>query len=125
MAERAPERTFPPGLWEVIAKALAKKPEDRFQSAAEFGRALEDVARGRAGAAPGAPARGAVPPADEERRSAMSTPVARPLAGSGAEAPPPASAAPTSSRGPWLVLAAGALLAVLGTAMLVAALLMR
>ncbi len=41
---RSPNREFPHGLWEVIAKALAKKPQDRFQSAAELAQALRDVA---------------------------------------------------------------------------------
>ena len=38
--QRVPERQFPPGLEAVLNKALAKKPEDRFQSAAEFAEAL-------------------------------------------------------------------------------------
>ncbi len=38
---RVPERSFSPGLEQVLAKALAKKPEDRFQSAAEFAAALK------------------------------------------------------------------------------------
>ncbi len=41
LAERAPSKVFPPGLWEVIAKALAKSPEDRYASAGEFAAALE------------------------------------------------------------------------------------
>jgi eukaryotic-like serine/threonine-protein kinase len=39
-AERAPDRSFPRGLEEVIVKALAKRPEDRFQSAQDFAEAL-------------------------------------------------------------------------------------
>ena len=39
--QRVEGMSFPAGLWEVVHKALAKKPEDRFQSAAEFAVALE------------------------------------------------------------------------------------
>jgi eukaryotic-like serine/threonine-protein kinase len=38
--QRVPERTFPKGLEDVLARALRKKPDERFQSAAEFGEAL-------------------------------------------------------------------------------------
>jgi serine/threonine-protein kinase len=38
--ERVPERKFPKGLEDVLARALKKKPDERYQSAAEFGEAL-------------------------------------------------------------------------------------
>jgi eukaryotic-like serine/threonine-protein kinase len=38
--ERVPELRFPKGLEEALARALNKKPDDRYQSAAEFGEAL-------------------------------------------------------------------------------------
>ncbi|MCS6857290.1 MAG: serine/threonine protein kinase [Sandaracinaceae bacterium] len=43
---RLPDREWPKGLWEVLAKALAKQPEDRFESAGAFGKALEEVLEG-------------------------------------------------------------------------------
>jgi serine/threonine protein kinase len=39
--ERVEGLTFPVGLWEVLAKALAKRPEERFQTATDFALALE------------------------------------------------------------------------------------
>ena len=44
--ERAPDRKFPPLLWPVIARALGKKPEDRFASAADFAEAMQCVLKG-------------------------------------------------------------------------------
>ena len=46
MAERARDKTFPPLLWPVILRALAKKAEDRFASAAHFAEAMQCVLRG-------------------------------------------------------------------------------
>jgi|GEM_PF-487531 len=42
-----PDVTFPPGLSNVIIKALNKNPEDRHQSAEEFWHEIEAVCRGR------------------------------------------------------------------------------
>jgi eukaryotic-like serine/threonine-protein kinase len=44
LAERAPERQFPAGLWEILAKAMAKSPDDRYQTAIEFAMALRPYA---------------------------------------------------------------------------------
>jgi serine/threonine protein kinase len=38
--QRVPERQFPKGLEDVLTLALKKKPDERYQSAAEFGEAL-------------------------------------------------------------------------------------
>ena len=43
LAERMPETQFPHGLQAVMSKALAKKPEDRWQTASEFAVALHSV----------------------------------------------------------------------------------
>ena len=41
--DRIAGKSFPPALAAAIAKAIAKKPEDRFQTAAEFAAALQQV----------------------------------------------------------------------------------
>lgn len=43
LSDRMPETPFPNGLQAVVTKALAKKPEDRWQSASEFATALHSV----------------------------------------------------------------------------------
>lgn len=40
LSERVPDRKFPKGLDEVLAKALQKHPDQRYQTAGEFGEAL-------------------------------------------------------------------------------------
>jgi len=44
--ERVPGRTFPPLLWTVMDKALAKRSEDRYQSGGELAHALQAVLAG-------------------------------------------------------------------------------
>ncbi|HEY5957090.1 MAG TPA: serine/threonine-protein kinase [Polyangiaceae bacterium] len=43
LSEVAPERQFSPLLEQVVAKALAKRPEERWQSAHDFARAVEET----------------------------------------------------------------------------------
>ena len=43
LSRRAPNRVWPNGMWEVLDKALAKKPADRFQTANELAQALRNV----------------------------------------------------------------------------------
>jgi serine/threonine-protein kinase len=44
--ERVQGKTFPQGLWGVLKKALEKKPEDRYTTAAEFADSLKPFAGG-------------------------------------------------------------------------------
>ncbi len=50
--QRVAGRSFSPVLENVIARALAKRPEDRFATASEFGDALDAILRGVAPLAP-------------------------------------------------------------------------
>jgi len=46
LAQRAPDKSFPPLLWPVLNRAMAKKAEDRFASAADFAEAMKAVLAG-------------------------------------------------------------------------------
>ena len=105
LTERNPEVAFPRGLEDVVMAALAKKPEERYASAAEFAAALEDVLQVEAG---------------EGGSISLPTPVPA--------APPPEPAAPIAPVGlpprpktPWIMLSVGVVLAVAGVIALLAA----
>jgi serine/threonine-protein kinase len=51
-SERAPDKKFPAGLEAAIVRALAKKPEGRFQTAADFAEALRPFGGAAAQALP-------------------------------------------------------------------------
>ncbi len=61
--ERVPGRTFAAGLVEVMANALAKKPEHRYQSAADFAAALKSFVTTSKGLTAVMPAPASSPPA--------------------------------------------------------------
>lgn len=124
---RAPSRTFPPGLWDVINKTLAKRPNDRFQSAAEFGQALQHILTRPTPQPPVS-----VPPAQPQFSVPSQPPPAyQQSAGMMQAIPqtvqnmptPVAQAAPVSNM-PFIVLGAAALLALVGVGALFAAFLL-
>jgi serine/threonine-protein kinase len=154
LAKRAPNREWPPGLWEVLEKSLAKKVDQRFATANEFAGALKNVISPTS--QPPAPSSVSQPVSiSPTPMQASPTPVQAPSGHGGMQpaasmqpqAAPlqspqaaPIQAAPPSglaSNGPpvgglgatpkvaWLVLGLGALLALLGTAALVIAILLR
>jgi serine/threonine protein kinase len=44
--DRVPGKTFPPLLWEVVERAMRKRPEERFATAADFATAMQAVLNG-------------------------------------------------------------------------------
>jgi serine/threonine-protein kinase len=136
LAERAPGKTFPPGLQQVIDRALEKDRNTRHASAAEFGQALRDVVRGKliTGVMRSLPTSSSQPPP-----TAPNTPSFGPGTVSGPGLPPasvntsdpsaqtevPAPPAAGSSVGKltWVVFGAGLLLAISGGIALAVALL--
>jgi serine/threonine-protein kinase len=105
LSERHPDTTFPPGLEEVLMAALAKKPEERYASAAEFAAALDSVLQAEAGE--GGPISLPTP------IPAVPVPVPEPLA----ERP----RGPGQAKTPWIMLGVGVVLAVAGVIALLAA----
>jgi len=107
--ERVPGLKFPPLLWQVIARALEKKPEDRFATAADFAAAMKAVADGKtvlprelqpraplpdvAPAMPDAPGKGSKVPAPSPSAPAVRTPKPATVRGGAVQAlgslPPP------------------------------------
>ncbi len=122
LPERAPDREFPPGLDEVILKSLAKDVNARYQTAADFAIALKQVLGGRVMTG----AMRALPPDEGVSPSTPAPPPMSPSEHPPSHAPTPSTQpAPAPSSTPWLVLALGALLALIGTGALVAAILLR
>lgn len=121
LSARAPDREFPPGLEPVLMKALAKKPEERFESAAEFASALKRVAGGEVVTG----AMRALPPSEPSAQPHPSVSSQAPTPDLPFAQPPAYTTPPPRSSTPWLVLGLGALLALIGTGALVLAILMR
>ena len=102
-------------------KALAKKPEERFESAAEFASALKRVAGGEVVTG----AMRALPPSEPSAQPHPSVSSQAPTPDLPFAQPPAYTTPPPRSSTPWLVLGLGALLALIGTGALVLAILMR
>ena len=94
ISERVPGKVFPPLLWAVLERALAKKPEDRMGSAAELAHALNAVLQGLPEVPP-FPGAGSVRPRGVG--DVIATPLAQPAQ---LVAPPPGANAPTMAASP-------------------------
>ena len=105
LSERLPGAPFPPGLQDVVMAALAKKPEERYASAAEFAVALESVLQAEAGEGGPISLPTPIPPVPVPDPN----PHIEPLRG--AEKP----------KTPWIMLGVGVVLAVAGVLALLAA----
>ena len=156
LSKRAPNREWPPGLWEVLEKSLAKKVDQRFATANEFAGALKNVLSPTSqppaavsqpvSLSPAAPMQsGPMQSGPMQAGPMQSAPMQSqpmqpsPVQSSPMQAPmqspatqPPQSAVQAAPLGlgatpkvAWIVLGLGALLALLGTAALVVAILLR
>jgi len=105
LPERLPTATFPPGLQEVVMAALAKKPGDRYASAAEFAAALDSVLQAEAGEGGPISLPTPIPPVPVPEPNPRIEPLR------GAEKP----------KTPWIMLGVGVVLAVAGVLALLAA----
>ena len=106
LSERNPSVDFPEGLEEVVMASLAKKPEERYASAAAFAAALESVLHVESG---------------EGSSITLPTPVPAEPAPAPA-APIEQTAAQSKAKTPWIMLGVGVVLAVAGVIALLAAL---
>ena len=108
LGERKPDTEFPHGLEEVVMATLAKHPEDRYASAAEFGAALESVLQQEAGEGGSVTAPTPIP----------MPPVPEPAA----PIEPISGRAPAQTpKTPWIMLGIGVVLAVAGVIALITA----
>jgi serine/threonine-protein kinase len=94
---RVPGKTYPPGLGDVLVKALAKKMDDRYATAAEFGEALRPYAPAGTAVVPGlTPVPSQAPPVS----GPAPTPDSQVRPAAGANEAPPSEDPPTQPRPP-------------------------
>jgi eukaryotic-like serine/threonine-protein kinase len=110
----APAAGYSAALEAVLEKALSKLPEDRFQTAAEFAKALEATPEARGGAAPAAAPAAPVPARTTiDTASAVRRRMGGPAAGGQPGGEPPTAAAPSVRRWRLVWVVGGFMLLVL------------
>jgi eukaryotic-like serine/threonine-protein kinase len=119
--ERVPGKQFPLLLTEVIDRALAKKPEDRFASAADFAAAMQAILDGRTTLPRAAgPSPDNIPTVKVPTLKGATTPDSSPSAVPSSVSPSVASVRETARRTRWGQLAAiAALCLLIGAAVVV------
>jgi serine/threonine-protein kinase len=126
--ERAPTKNFPPLLWKALEKAMAKKPEDRYQSALDFAEALKAVQAGATELPPASNGAAAVvppSPALPAAAPASSTTGRNPPASVRSEAQPSSSLPPVKPQKSPVGLIIGVAVGCMLIGMLVAVLAMK
>lgn len=93
---RVPGKTFPQGLGDVLAKALEKRPEDRYASAAHFADALKTFAPGKSFSGLFPKDTAAIVQASQTHNEAKAIPTPKPIQ---ARTPEPAGSAAVSRTG--------------------------
>lgn len=135
---RVPGKAFPPLLWRILERALAKRPEERYASGAEFAHALEAVMNGLPDVPPfhgpaTRPMVGSMPgpaPHPGGAHPTVPAPAAQPLRPHGHHAPAPKSTplppiAARHDRQPSIGLLAGVAVAFLVVGAVLAALVIK
>jgi serine/threonine-protein kinase len=100
--ERVPGKQFPQLLTEVMDRALAKKPEDRFASAADFAAAMQAILDGRTTLPrPAGPSPDNIPTVKVPTLKGGATPESSPSAVPSSVSPSVASVRGTAPRTRW------------------------
>jgi serine/threonine protein kinase len=123
LTRRAPDRRFPQGLEAVLAKALAKQPDDRYPTAVDFANALKRVGRDRVmtGAMRAVQSPSEPPPTPEAKPAFEADRDShRPTLSTAGKSPTSGTA--KASMMPMVLLVLGGILALAGTTALVYAL---
>jgi eukaryotic-like serine/threonine-protein kinase len=120
LSTRAPDKTFPPGLWEALQRPMAKAPEDRFQTAIEFAMALRPFAGALAPSLDSIFQMSSVPSSMQRSEVTGTPPASEPI--SSAKAATPQATTPPARQSPLVLLGVAALFLIIGAGLAIAVL---